>query len=290
MERWENVYFVRKMHSNLAQCQEIGLLTPFKGINRELTREEMKQFWVGLMDAEGSIQCNHWRRKTLQFRLVIHMGEKNLTMLHNIRKEFGGVVRHERRWKTCLWVEDHQRRIWKLLEIFKRYPPLTSRMHCQIAFVERWRASGDVDGMLRARLDKYQERPQIQKGIQETLFSRRPYFPLWCTGFIEGKGCFSIRKGGMGSFSIGQRHDAYLITTLRNYFGGSNKCRVINGDFYLWESYKQSVLLAIWNHFQQFPLQGEKREELLVFSQRWIYRDILFTSCKEKRDKGRSLR
>ena len=28
-------------------------------------------FWVGLMDGDGSIQVNHWRKLSLQYRLVI---------------------------------------------------------------------------------------------------------------------------------------------------------------------------------------------------------------------------
>jgi hypothetical protein len=27
-------------------------------------------FWVGLMDGDGSIQVNHWRNQSLQYRLV----------------------------------------------------------------------------------------------------------------------------------------------------------------------------------------------------------------------------
>src|SRR6266498_5414355 len=33
----------------------------------------IQQFWVGLMDGDGSIQVNHWRKKDLQYRLVIKL-------------------------------------------------------------------------------------------------------------------------------------------------------------------------------------------------------------------------
>jgi len=32
--------------------------------------EYIKMFWVGLMDGDGSIQVNHWRNQSLQYRLV----------------------------------------------------------------------------------------------------------------------------------------------------------------------------------------------------------------------------
>ena len=35
----------------------------------------IQQFWVGLMDGDGSIQVNHWRKKDLQYRLVIKLPE-----------------------------------------------------------------------------------------------------------------------------------------------------------------------------------------------------------------------
>jgi cytochrome c oxidase subunit 1 len=38
--------------------------------------EHIKQFFVGLMDGNGSIQVNHWRKEYLQFRMVIKL--KNL--------------------------------------------------------------------------------------------------------------------------------------------------------------------------------------------------------------------
>ncbi len=34
-------------------------------------KDYISKFWVGLMDGDGSIQVNHWRKKSLQYRLVI---------------------------------------------------------------------------------------------------------------------------------------------------------------------------------------------------------------------------
>jgi cytochrome c oxidase subunit 1 len=47
------------------------------------------------MDGNGSIQVNHWRMKSLQYRLVIKLKhlEKNYAMLIKIAKIIGGIVR-----------------------------------------------------------------------------------------------------------------------------------------------------------------------------------------------------
>ena len=53
------------------------------------------KFWVGLMDGDGSIQVNHWKFKSLQYRLVIILKNcsENVTMLNIIAKTIGGSVR-----------------------------------------------------------------------------------------------------------------------------------------------------------------------------------------------------
>src|SRR4051794_19228235 len=37
------------------------------------SKEYAARFWVGLMDGDGSVQVNHWRRTSLQYRLVIKL-------------------------------------------------------------------------------------------------------------------------------------------------------------------------------------------------------------------------
>jgi len=51
----------------------VALLPTIETINnyKENEDEYIKMFWVGLMDGDGSIQVNHWRKLSLQYRLVI---------------------------------------------------------------------------------------------------------------------------------------------------------------------------------------------------------------------------
>jgi len=57
--------------------------------------EYIKKFWVGLMDGYGSIQVNHWRKKSIQYRLIIKLKycSENLFMLTLICKNIGGKMR-----------------------------------------------------------------------------------------------------------------------------------------------------------------------------------------------------
>jgi hypothetical protein len=54
----------------------------------------IKKFWVGLMDGDGSIQVNHWRKKSLQYRFVIKLKycPENIVILNLIKDTIGGSV------------------------------------------------------------------------------------------------------------------------------------------------------------------------------------------------------
>ena len=47
------------------------------------------------MDGDGSIQVNHWRKKNIQYRLVIKLKNliSNENMLKQIQEVIGGIVR-----------------------------------------------------------------------------------------------------------------------------------------------------------------------------------------------------
>lgn len=60
-----------------------------------LSEKQLAHFTVGIIDGDGSLQVNHWRKKILQFRLVVKLADKplNYEMLINIAKSYGGLVR-----------------------------------------------------------------------------------------------------------------------------------------------------------------------------------------------------
>lgn len=92
-------------------------------------KEYIKMFWVGLIDGEGSIQVNHWRKQSLQYRLVIKLSnlKSNYNMLVEIAKVVGGTVRITGKKADVIWVVNKKEEIIEIIKIFDTYPPLTSK-------------------------------------------------------------------------------------------------------------------------------------------------------------------
>jgi cytochrome c oxidase subunit 1 len=228
----------------------------------------IKMFWVGLMDGDGSIQVNHWRKKSLQYRLIIKLSNfrSNYLMLIKIAKVIGGTVRIANKNMDVIWVVDKKAEIEEIIKIYDVYPPLTSRIICQLTFLKTCLTDVSVKSYLLNRMLKYNKQLTI---INSNIdFNVPNYFEVWLSGFIEAEGCFSIRKNNNYSFSIGQNDDIYLINAIRQYFKISNKIRNPYKKFFLIEVYKREVLLNIISHCNNYPLLGKKLESLNNFSKK----------------------
>jgi hypothetical protein len=136
-------------------------------------KEYMEPFWVGLMDGDGSIQVNHWRHRYLQYRLVIKLKytPANYEMLNNISNVIGGHVKTTGNF--VLWVENNVRKIQYILTIFDHYPPLTSRLQCQLVFANSCleNKQNDLDWYSLNRNLKYETNAlRTAKQKKNTLF------------------------------------------------------------------------------------------------------------------------
>lgn len=226
------------------------------------------------MDGNGSIQCNHWREQIIQYRLIMKMKNTpaNQHMLQCCSKHVGGQVRKND--KFVCWVENNHQRIWKICEIFQRYPPLTSRMQCQYAFLKECGKRNDVHWMLRERKHKYLDQEKRIADMSTQSLLTRCYFSPWCSGFLEAGGCFSAIAAP--SFSIGQSDDHYLLNAVREKFAGVNRVRLLKKKIYHWQVYRKSVLQNLIAHCKEYPLLGEKKWSF----QRFL---ALFLSKKKER-------
>ena len=137
-------------------------------------KEYIAPFWVGLMDGDGSIQVNHWRCRYLQYRLVIKLKytPANYEMLNNISNVIGGHVKITGNF--VLWVENNVRKIQYILTIFDHYPPLTSRLQCQLVFANSCLARNDLDWYSLNRNLKY-ETNALRTAVKNTLFFYAKY-------------------------------------------------------------------------------------------------------------------
>lgn len=187
-----------------------------------LTLNQLKAFTVGLIDGDGSLQVNHWRRKSLQYRLIVKLANKsgNFDMLTTLCNAFGGSIKLTTTPKgnsVVFWVINDSYTIRNvIIPMLTEYPPLTTRVHLQLAFVTKALGGITMDEYFKTIGDKYIFRPSITPLF--TTDKVPSYFSFWLGGFIEAEGSFSIRKPGNYTFSIAQLHDLYLIEAIRNYF------------------------------------------------------------------------
>jgi hypothetical protein len=213
------------------------------------------KFWVGLMDGKGSIQVNHWRHKNLQYRLVIKLKYyiENLSMLNLIKSKIGGNVKVIGDNKFIIWVVNDRKQIKRIIEIFVSYPPLTSRLRAQLAFMLECFQQNNVVWYLNVRNKKYLN-PNL-----DIVKINNNYFNEWLSGFIEAEGCFLIKeKSNNHSFSISQNNDKYILEAIKNHFDIKNQIRKINNKFWFIEIYRKLILIKIINHCINYPLLGEK--------------------------------
>jgi len=218
------------------------------------------------MDGDGSIQVNHWRMKSLQYRLVIKLSnlQNNYDMLLKIAKTIGGLVRVVNNKKEVIWVVDKKETIVEIISIFILYPPLTSRLHCQLEFLKACLKNSSVKDYLENRNLKYSNQLNIVKQLNNN-FSTPKYFPSWLSGFIEAEGCFSIRANKNHSFSIGQNDDYYLLENIKVFFNLNVMVRNPYKDFFSLETYNKDTLNRIIDHCINYPLLGEKSQSLDKF-------------------------
>jgi len=236
-------------------------------MNNIKNKEYLKQFFVGLLEGDGSIQVNNWRSKSLQFRLIIKLKNlpSNYNMLILIAKAVGGQVRYTNKEKFVIWVVNDREEVSRIIKLFDKYPLLTARKICQLRFLKKCLKSPNIDEYFATRDEKYSDVDTIiyNKSFHKVL--ELEYFKIWLVGFIEAEGCFSIRKNNSHSFSISQKNEQYLIEAIKVQFNGTTKVRKIKGSVYLIEIYKIDTLLKIGKFMKDYPLIGEKRESYLRF-------------------------
>ncbi len=148
---------------SLHRIQPCGDLSGASGImTKQILKSESEylcQYWVGLMDGDGSLQVNHWRKKSLQYRLVIKLKndplDYNKTLLQKIKQVIGGNVRIVAQKRFVIWVENHRKKISQILTLFNKYPPLTSRLKLQYRFYLESLKRDSVIWYLQNRDKKY---------------------------------------------------------------------------------------------------------------------------------------
>lgn len=128
----------------------------------------------------------------------------------------------------------------------------------QLEFFRHHFYEKDVITYLEKRHLKYQNRKNVEELLQRKNVHTLAYFPQWLSGFIEREGCFCVNKRNRPSFSIGQKHDLYLLEAIQLFLGNTTKIQLKKDNFYCFHVYRHAVFMFLLTHFEKFPLLGEK--------------------------------
>lgn len=172
---------------------------------------------------------------------------------------------------------DNKETIIETLNIFIVYPPLTSRLICQLEFLKLCLNNSSVKHYLDNRNLKYSNQLNIVKQSYNN-FTTPEYFPRWLSGFIEAKGCFSIGVNKNHSFLIVQNKDCYLIEAIIKSFNLNIKVRTKKKNSFALETHNNYNLNLIIIHCRNYPLLGEKSKALNMFIKA---RAVCFTKHKK---------
>jgi|SRR5208282_4349752 len=128
------------------------------------------------MDGNGNIQVNHLNSKSLQYRLVIKLSnsEYNYNILLKIAKNIGGVVIIVKNKQEVLWLENKKETIIDIINIFTKFPPLTSRLISQLEFLKLCFNNSSVKYYLNKRNFKYSN--QLKKIKQFNKYYVLPFY------------------------------------------------------------------------------------------------------------------
>ena len=129
------------LHDTLSLSSNLIIAGQILKAPKTLSKTELGPFTVGLIDGDGSLQVNHWRKKNLQFRLVVKLADKplNFEMLNLIAKTYGGFVKAPEGKGYVQWVVNDRKIFNKnIIPLFEQYPPLTSRMKLQYLFFKNF--------------------------------------------------------------------------------------------------------------------------------------------------------
>lgn len=254
----------------------------FKLKKEEITiNNYIEPFFVGLLEGDGTITTDLGSsKKYIRVRIIIALkNEKNNhQMLTQLQGVIGGRVVIERQNKYVTWIASSQSDVNKVLLILARYPLLTIRKQCQLEFAKNCLLYKDFDNFILNRKNMYKNKKDILDILNNKTVGeiKLPfYFKPWLSGFIEAEGNFNLVFNDKGylrksAFSIGQLDELHILNMIKFYFQSENKItkdkKKINfkgntteSDYYRLSLYNALSRKLIFEHFEKYPLIGEKK-------------------------------
>jgi len=100
-------------------------------------KDYIEQFWVGLLDGDGSIVVRKNKNSLVYpaFEIGLKYLNENVNMLKLISEHIGGTIYYEKKNQSIIkvkWVALSAKDVNNCLKILSKYPLLTSRKICQL--------------------------------------------------------------------------------------------------------------------------------------------------------------
>ncbi len=189
----------------------------------DVDKTYIEQFFVGLLEADGTISCSLIRKSTIFVRIVISVKNlpENLSMLTKIRECIGGRVIIERKESYVTWIATNHKDLAKVFVVLAKYPLLTARKQCQLEFAKNCLLKRDLGNFNTDRDNKYKNKFLLLEDLSKRDLPS--YFAPWLSGFIEAEGNFSLifnEKGHLrkSAFTIGQNDELHILKGIKSYF------------------------------------------------------------------------
>ena len=240
----------------------------------------IEQFFVGLLEGDGTITCNLNSNKSnsILIRIVISLKNKpeNVSMLNLIKETIGGRVVIERKDRYVTWIASNKNDLAKVFAVLAKYPLLTARKQCQLEFAKNCLLNKDINNFTINRNNKYNNKKEL---LQDLSRKELPsYFPQWLSGFVEAEGNFSLvfnEKGHLrkSAFTIGQNDELHVLQWINLYFKSKNailkdKPNIGGGgnfNYYRLHLYNAESRKLLFEHFGKYPLLGYKKLSYITF-------------------------
>lgn len=240
----------------------------------------IEQFFVGLLEGNGTITVDYISDKKKRIRIIIALKllEENIKMIDLLVKYIGGRRSIDRNNKYITWIASSRTDLTKVFIILAKYPLLTTNKLCQLDFAKEFIKNNTYmskNEFIKLRNEKYLNQPNLVSIFNEK-FVTPYYFQGWLSGFIEAEGHFKLIKrlktNGLDNsqFIIGKNNDSYILKAINIYLENekSKISSVVNkkldGDIYykIHVSNKHSRT-KLNNHFKLYPLLGYKYSQYM---------------------------
>lgn len=190
-------------------------------------------YWIGIMDAVGSIQVNHNKRSNkleYNFYFKLPPGSSAKHAISHFNAYTNGILKNENyNKKTKFYVfriNCDEKKFSNILDkIFNKSNfPYTSRLSCQISFAQDCLKHGKK-WYYDQRKYKYSDQNRtIENKSEENsrLHLRKyPFFPYWLSGFLHGKSDWKV-LGNIPTISV-KNLDIYIAEEIQYYLGMTSK-------------------------------------------------------------------